>query len=402
MIGVITAIRREFGLIRRHPTLIGLAVVLPLALIVLLAMVFRAGIATELPVAVVDLDRSDLSRQVVRMLDATPDVEISARTSSLSQARDLIARGQARGALLLPAGFEQDALRGARPEAVIFYDNQHMSAGSVVARGARNAVSTAAAGLSISLQQAQGSGTLQAMASVQPVPLQTSALFNPGLDYVDFLLAALVPAVIQLLAAVASTYAVSLDFGPGRHALVLPRLAGGLLPAMLGKLLPYTFLFMLILGVADVGLYGLMGVPLRGSMLLMGVGATLFILASQLIGALGFLLTRDFGRAISFVAVILAPAIGYMGIGFPREAMPPLAQGWSALMPGTWYLQLRIDQALRGTPLDLAVWPVLYLLAIALALGLLVLLRLDRMRAASRRPPAVPVAVHPVAPGAAP
>lgn len=112
------------------------------------------------------------------------------------------------------------------------------------------------------------------------------------------------------------------------------------------------------------------------------MGAALFIIACQLIGALCFLLTRDFARAISFVGVILAPALGYMGIGFPREAMPPLAQAWSALIPGTWYIQLRIDQSLRATPMDLSVWPVLYLLAIAVALGLIVLLRLDRMRSA--------------------
>lgn len=149
MNGLSTAIQRELRLIRRRPALIGLTVVLPLALCVLLAFVFRSGVATNLPVAVVDLDRSSLSRQVVRMLDATPDVEVSARADSLPEARSLILSGRARGALLLPAGFERDALRGARPEAVIFYDNQHMSAGSVIARGARNAV-TAASGASAS------------------------------------------------------------------------------------------------------------------------------------------------------------------------------------------------------------------------------------------------------------
>ena len=98
MSGLVTAIRREFRLIRRRPALIGLTVVLPLALCVLLAFVFRSGVATNLPVAVVDLDRSSLSRQVVRMLDATPDVEVSARADSLPEARSLILSGRARGA----------------------------------------------------------------------------------------------------------------------------------------------------------------------------------------------------------------------------------------------------------------------------------------------------------------
>ena len=360
---------------------------LPLALIVLLAFVFRSGVASNLPVAVVDLDQSSLSRQVVRMLDATPDVRVTASTQNLSEARGLIVSGAARGALLLPAGFERDALRGARPEVVIFYDNQHMSAGSVVARGARNAVTAAGAGLAIGLRQARGSSSGQAAAAAQPVPLQTHGLFNPGLDYVDFLLAALVPTVIQLLTAATMAYAVSLDFGPGRQARVLPRLAGGLLPAMLGKLLPYTFISLLILGISDIGLYGLLGVPLRGSLALMATGAVLLVLAAQLVGALGFLLTRDFGRAVSFVAVIFAPAFGYMGLGFPREAMPALAQGWAALIPGTWYVQLRIDQSLRATPADVSVWPVFYLLAMVVVLALATLWRLDRMRAAPAAQP---------------
>ena len=346
---MLAVMAREIRLLPRRPALAGLVIVLPLIMLLVLGGIFRAGIPTGMAVAVIDLDRSDLSRAVTRMLDAAPELTVTHRASDLSEARSLIVSGAVRGAVLMPQNLERDITRGARPEIVTFYDNQHMSAGSVVARGARNAVTAASGGLSVSLREAQGAGSLQATAAAQPVPLQTHALFNPALDYVDFLLAALMPAVIQLMAAAATTYAVSLDFGPGRHARVLLRLAGGLLPAMLGKLLPYTFLFMLILGISDVGLYGWLGVPLRGSLLLMGVGAALFIIACQLIGALCFLLTRDFARAISFVGVILAPALGYMGIGFPREAMPPLAQAWSALIPGTWYIQLRIDQSLRAT-----------------------------------------------------
>lgn len=52
MSGLVTAIRREFRLIRHRPALISLTVVLPLALCVLLAFVFRSGVATNLPVDV--------------------------------------------------------------------------------------------------------------------------------------------------------------------------------------------------------------------------------------------------------------------------------------------------------------------------------------------------------------
>ncbi|MFN3825549.1 MAG: ABC transporter permease [Pseudorhodobacter sp.] len=371
---------REFRLILRRPALAGLVVVLPLVMLITLGGIFRAGIPTGMAVAVVDLDRSEMSRSITRMLDAAPEIRVTHQALSLSDARALIVSGAVRGAVFFPRGLERDIIRGERPEIVTFYDNQHMSAGSMVARGARSAIDTALAGLRLSIRQGKGEAPVQALVSIQPVPLQAHALFNPAFDYVHFLLAALVPTVLQIIAAAATAYAISLDFGPGRHPQVLVRMAGGVLPAMLGKILPYTVLFLLILGWSDIALYGWLGVPLRGSLMLMGMGAVLFLLAAQLIGALAFVLTRDMGRAASIIAVITAPAFGFMGLGFPREAMSPLAQAWGAAIPGTWYVQLRIDQSLRATPVELSLMPVIWLACIAVVLGLLVLAQLLRLR----------------------
>ncbi|MFN3275857.1 MAG: ABC transporter permease [Paracoccus sp. (in: a-proteobacteria)] len=371
---------REVRLLMRRPALAGLVVLLPILMIAALTGIFRAGIPTGMAVAVVDLDRSDLSRTITRMLDATPELQVTHQALSLTEARDLIVRGDVRGAVLLPHGLERDATRGERPEIVTFYDNQHMSAGSLVARGARAAIDTATAGLRLSVRQSQGQAPVQAQAAIRPIPLQAHALFNPAFDYVHFLLAALVPAVLQIIAAAGTAYAISLDFAPPRHARVIARMAGGLLPAMLGKILPYTVLFLMILGLSDIVLYGWMGVPLRGSLWLMASGAVLFVLAAQLIGALAYLATLDMGRAASIIAIITAPAFGFMGLGFPREAMSVAAQAWGAVIPGTWYVQLRIDQSLRATPFDISVWPVLWLALIAGVLGALVLARLARLR----------------------
>ncbi|MFN4129262.1 MAG: ABC transporter permease, partial [Paracoccaceae bacterium] len=121
---------REFALLLRRPVLLGLVVVLPVLMIALLTGIFRAGIPTGMAVAVVDLDRSDLSRGITRMLDAAPEVQVTHQALTLSEARALIVSGAVRGAVWLPDGLERDMIRGVRPEIVTFYDNQHMSAGS--------------------------------------------------------------------------------------------------------------------------------------------------------------------------------------------------------------------------------------------------------------------------------
>ena len=73
-----------------------------------------------------------------------------------------------------------------------------------------------------------------------------------------------------------------------------------------------------------------------------------------------------------------------MGIGFPRLGMNAFAYGYGALLPGTWYLTARIDQTVRGTPVDLSWKPVLILLAFVVGLGGLCAWRLGVMRRAHR------------------
>ena len=67
--------------------------------------------------------------------------------------------------------------------------------------------------------------------------------------------------------------------------------------------------------------------------------------------------------------LLTSPAFGFMGIGFPRLGMNAFAYGYGALLPGTWYLTARIDQTIRGTPLDLSWKPVLVLLAFDVSLA---------------------------------
>jgi ABC-2 type transport system permease protein len=89
-----------------------------------------------------------------------------------------------------------------------------------------------------------------------PIPVQLHALFNPTLNYVYFLLAALLPSVLQLVIVTASAYSVGIDVETPHRLRILRRLGGGIWPAMAGKLLPYTVVFLLVLCLSDFVLFG--------------------------------------------------------------------------------------------------------------------------------------------------
>jgi ABC-2 type transport system permease protein len=370
---------REVEWLRRRSFLLAVTAIVPLLLMALLISVFHAGLATRLPIAVLDLDNSDLSRSIVRMVDATPDTAVTQRVSDLAEGRAMILRGDVHGLLLLPKFLQRDVFSGRGPDVVFFYNTQTLTIGNLVARGVNAALPAAAAGIKLQLRTAQGEPADYAEADVQPIPVQVSPLFNPTLNYVFFLLTALIPTVLQVVVVTSTAYSVGLDAESPHRLRILRALGGGLWPAMAGKILPYTILLLAVLGIADSVLFGVLGLPLRGSRWLLIFASLIFIIDCQFIGAL-LALFMPVARAVSLGTLLTSPAFGFMGIGFPRLGMNAFAYGWGSLLPGTWYLTSRIDQTIRGTPLDLSLKPIFILLGFAIILISLTAWRLNVIR----------------------
>lgn len=376
---------REIGWLRRRPLLLGLTTIVPIAQMAFLVAIFSAGLATRLPIAVLDLDGSDLSRTIIRMVNATPDTAVAERVGDLAEGRGMILAGKVHGLLMLPQNLQRDVFAGRRPEVVFFYNTQTLTTGNLTLRGVSAAVPTAAAGIKLSLRSEQGEPLEIAQADLQPVPVQTHALFNPTLNYVYFLLTALVPTILQVVMVTTGAYSVGLDVETPHRLRILRALGGGLWPAMAGKILPYTILFMLVLGLFDTVLITGFELPLHGRSWLLMIAGLLFVLSCQLFGALLAVSLKSTASAISVGTLLTAPAFGFMGIGFPRLGMSAFAYDWGAMLPGTWYLIARVDQTVRGTPVDLSWKPLLVLLAFTVGLTGLIAWRLESARATAQR-----------------
>src|SRR5258707_7464205 len=99
---------REIGWLRRRPFLLAFVTIVPLALMALLTGVVSAGLATRLPLAVLDLDSSDLSRSIIRMVDASPDTAVAVRVRALAEGRRMILSRPSHRHLMLPPNLRPD------------------------------------------------------------------------------------------------------------------------------------------------------------------------------------------------------------------------------------------------------------------------------------------------------
>ncbi len=372
-------LRRELRRIASRPLEPLLLVVLPALSLAFTWAIFSAGLPRDLPVAIVDQDHSALSRQLSRMIDATPTIRVSAWPEEPVAAEDLVLSGRVYAYVVLTAGLERDVKRGHAQPVVAYTNAQLLVPASLVRRDLQAATGALSAGLKLRRLLAAGETEASGRARVEPVRADVHALFNPQLNYVSYIFVALFPSLLQIFVLLAAVNSVGSELREGTAGEWLAAAEGSIARALLGKILPSTVVFLVVAGAAIAALFGVAGVPLRGSLTLVLLGTLLFVLAYQAIGVLLVALFANLRFATSVAAFLASPAFAYAGITFPTLGMPGFARLWGALLPLTHYLKLLVDQAMKGAPTAVSASSLLALLASALVAFLVASLRLPRV-----------------------
>ena len=248
----------------------------------------------------------------------------------------------------------------------------------IPAKGLRDAISAASAKVAPANQvrlQPVGSG---------PLVVEQYVLTNPAVNYAAFLLRSVMPTVLHVVIAICTGYAVGSEFSR-RHLCAWLRCAGGKpLVALAGKLLPLFAVFFVLLAIDALILDGGFELSFHGNVGLIVVAAMRFILAYQSLAALLQLLVRELAFGLTLTAIITSPAFGFAGIGLPVLAMGAFARGWGSLLPLRWYLQILVDQAERGAPVQASALPLGILAGMATVLFVLAWPRLRGLPASGR------------------
>ena len=103
----------------------GALLILFLALIiypVIYGIAYKKEVLRELPVAVVDLDRTSSGRLLMRMIDATEEMHVVSRPASMAEAEQLFYRSEVNGVILIPSGFERSLMKGEQATVSIYSD----------------------------------------------------------------------------------------------------------------------------------------------------------------------------------------------------------------------------------------------------------------------------------------
>jgi ABC-2 type transport system permease protein len=320
----------------------------------------------------------------VQQVAASPGLAIAGRFGDLASAARAIRSGAAIAAVYIPAEFERDLKAERRPQVVAFYNQQFLTAAGVASAGLSDSLAAAVA------VAASAVGVAPKAPRIGTLVAETIVLVNPQKNYAQFLLRALLPMVLHVVIALAAGYAVGSEFHRRSMRAWLACAGGNPVVALAGKLAPLFAIFVVLMLSVAIILEGVLGISFKGDVPMTVAAGSLLIVGYLGLGALLQLLVRDLAIGLGLTGLVVSPAFGYAGVGFPVLGMNAFSLAWGAILPIRWYMAVLLGQAARGLPLAESARPFAVLAALATLYTLLALLRLHALAGRMIRPPPAP------------
>lgn len=372
------ALGRELRRLTHQPMYFVLMFLLPLLSFVFFAVLFQKGVARDIPIAVLDQDRSTLSRKVTQMIEETPTALVAYGIQSMDEGERLMREGRISAVVQIPAFFEKNILSNSQTHIEAYISGSNITVNGLLSKDIQTAVTMFSAGIQIQLLTKQGLTERQAMAQLQPVRFDKHVLFNPYINYGYYLSPSFMPMMLLIFIVMVTVFSIGTELKNGTAREWLASADDSMGAALLGKMLPVTVIMFLLSLVMFVIIFKVVGVPLNGSFTLILTGTLLFILSYQSISVLIVSIMANLRLSLSLGGGYSVLAFTFSGLTFPIMTMYPAMRAVSKLFPFTYYTDLFVDQMLRGAPARCSL-PDLGCMALFIVLPFLCLRRLRRL-----------------------
>lgn len=350
---------RELGRIRSDRSLRFMLLIGPLISFFLIISIFYKGVPNDLPVAVVDNDNSTLSNKIESWVDATSIAKVAYRIKDLKDAEILMEKGKIDAIVMLPNNLERDVVKGISPEIPVFFNNSNIVKGGLLYKGIFTCLSTIKAGLKMQVRTKKGYSQMQLMPSVLPIRYDVHLLYNPYLSYVYFVGTAVLAIMLIVFTLLSCVYSLGSEIRYGTSKNLLDSTDGSISSVVIGKMLPYTFVFTIFALVIDLILFVVLDVPLNGSLLTIIISQILLVITYQACAIILIALTANLRLSISFGAAYTMMALSFSGLTYPAVGMPAIAKIFTLFFPFTYYLEIFISQSLKDIDLHIALYNLL-------------------------------------------
>lgn len=353
---LIAIFRRELRIFAHRPLFLFTMIVAPVLCIIFFTTLMADGLPTKLPAGLVDEDDTHITRIITRILGSMEETDLAVRYPSFTEARHAMQRGEIYGFFYIPQGLTEDAIANRQPRLSFYTNETYFVPGTLLMKDLRYACELASLALTRETLYGKGLTEEQAMGILQPIVIETHPLNNPYLDYSVYLNNIILPGILILLVMLSTTYTIGIEWKRNTQRELYSMSGYSSTVALVGKLLPQTFLFSLMFVFYDVYFYKFLMFPCNSGIWAMMLLGIVTVMAAQAFGV--FLFGAFIGQMrLSMCLCSLWGILSFSLAGFtyPVPAMDGLLQRLSWLFPLRHYYLIYVNQALDGYSI-LYVW----------------------------------------------
>ena len=329
-------LKKEVWLMIRNPFIPRMIVAMPVMVMLILPLVANLDVR-NIDVAVVDHDRSEMSKRIMSDMDASGTITVRCLTSSYTEAMYMVENGEADAVITIPASYEKNIGEGKMPALSLDADGVNATKGMLGARYAsQSAMGTVARWKS---EHAAG----------MPVPdVSVIYLYNPTLDFSNYMIPALMVVLIIIICGFLPALNLVSEKATGTIEAINVTPVGKF-TFVLSKLIPYWVVGILVVTVGMLVGWLVYGLVPAGSLMIIYLAAILF---SFVMSGLGVSIANRSATMMQSIFVMFAFIMVFQlmgGLFTPIASMPRWAQFITYAVPPRYYIEIMRSVYLKGT-----------------------------------------------------
>lgn len=329
---------------------------------VFMLLLYGYGITFDIdsvPVAVLDYSKSPASRDLINKINSSGYLDVIYLVDSYSKIEELLIKSDIILAFIFPPDFEKN-LKSDKNVAIQVIANGSDANTANVALGYQAGI-ISSYGAELMMAKLSGYG-LTSMAA-PGVEAKTRIWYNTELKSTYFITPGVIAIVIMIMGSLLTSSSIVREKETGTIEMMNSTPIHPI-ELVLGKVIPYVIVSLIdVIIVVTLG-YFLLGVPIKGSLLLLILGALVYM-----INALGFGLfistvtsTVSASQILTLI-ISLLPSILLSGFVFPIESMPEVVQFITYAVPARYFIIILRGIFLKGNGMGI-LWPQFTFLAV--------------------------------------
>ena len=347
---IFSVFKREIHLITHDVNLISVLLLAPLFYSFFYGSIYFNKVETNVPIAVVDMDHSELSEKLIRMLDANQLISVNEVLPDYNSAKSDLENGTIQGIVFLPDGYEAGLKSAKGTDVKVYLNTTRFLVSNDINKGVNEVLGTLGMGVRMKYFQANGYSYEQSKELIEPLKLDMRPMFNFTESYGDFLIPAILVLIIHQTLMIGLSESIAKE---REHNLIHELYASSnknVRIAVVGKGLFYFMLYSAYAFFFFTVNFSVFKIRFEGNVLAFTVLTFEMVLA---VIFMSIFISSFFKRkiiALQFLTLTSYPLFLMSGYSWPMSSMPWYLQAFSNMIPMTPYLNafVRITQMGAG------------------------------------------------------